>query len=57
MNSNTCPAASPVVSIGETYTGAPHGQTSLLAGFGASIATAILFVAFAAIALPGAAFA
>lgn len=56
MNSNVCPAANPVTSIGETYTGTPHGPTSLLAGFSASIATATLFVAFAAIALPGAAF-
>jgi hypothetical protein len=57
MNSNPRPTPNPVVLIGETYTGTPRGQASLLAGFGASIATVTLFVAFAAIALPGAAFA
>lgn len=52
---STTPA--PIAAIGETYTGTTRKQTSLIAGFGASIATVTLFVAFAAIALPGAAFA
>ena len=41
--------------IGETYAGRP--QSALLAGFIASVATFALFVAFAVVALPSAAFA
>lgn len=47
----------PPAIIGETYTGVPEGSASLLAGVGASIATVTLFVALAAIVLPGAALA
>lgn len=52
----TSPALT-VTSIGESYQSTPPAQASLVAGIGASIATVTLFVAFALIALPSAAFA